>query len=147
MKTIMFRVSILLAVLFGLIIIGTAGFMITEGLSFGDSLYFTVVTISTVGFGDIYPFTTAGKILAIVLIVIGVGTFLGVVAETTRLLLQRSTERTRKERINMLIGLFFSEIGNNLLHLLVSFDPEADQVCPECMVDDSWTVQDFIHLP
>ena len=40
-----------------------------------DALWYTIVTISTVGYGDQYPVTTGGRILGAVIIVIGVGIF------------------------------------------------------------------------
>lgn len=41
--------------------------------TFGDSLYWAVVTMATVGYGDIYPMTSGGRIVAVVLIFAGVG--------------------------------------------------------------------------
>ena len=46
--------------------------MITE---FGDALWWSIVTISTVGYGDSFPITMGGRIVAVVLIFIGVGVF------------------------------------------------------------------------
>ena len=89
MNSLLFRVEVFLAVLVVLLLTGVFGFMASEGLSFLDALYFTVVTISTVGYGDIHPTTIGGKILAFILIVVGVGTFLGFFASATQLLLQR----------------------------------------------------------
>jgi Ion transport protein len=40
-----------------------------------DALWYTIVTISTVGYGDQYPVTTGGRVLGAVIIVIGVGIF------------------------------------------------------------------------
>jgi hypothetical protein len=40
-----------------------------------DSLWYTIVTISTVGYGDQYPVTTAGRMLGALIIVVGVGIF------------------------------------------------------------------------
>jgi voltage-gated potassium channel len=40
-----------------------------------DSLWYVIVTISTVGYGDQYPVTTGGRILGAIVIVIGVGIF------------------------------------------------------------------------
>ncbi len=56
------------------IISGMAGYHLLEGWSWGDSFYATIVTLGTVGFGDFYPVTPAGKSFAIFLIVFGVGT-------------------------------------------------------------------------
>ena len=41
-----------LAALLGICLLGTTGFMIVEGWSFERSLYFTLITITTVGYGD-----------------------------------------------------------------------------------------------
>ena len=40
-----------------------------------DALWYTIVTISTVGYGDQYPVTNAGRIVGAVIIVVGVGIF------------------------------------------------------------------------
>jgi voltage-gated potassium channel len=40
-----------------------------------DALWYTIVTISTVGYGDQYPVTTAGRIVGAMIIVVGVGIF------------------------------------------------------------------------
>ena len=40
---------------------------------FGDALWWSLVTISTVGYGDMYPVTTGGRLVAVFLILIGVG--------------------------------------------------------------------------
>jgi len=58
-----------------LLSVGTLGFYFIEGLSFFKALYFTVITISTVGYGDIVPQTEAGKVFAIFLILGGAGLF------------------------------------------------------------------------
>jgi voltage-gated potassium channel len=56
-----------------LLVLGTAGYMLIEGWSFLDALYMTVTTLVTVGFGEIHPLSTAGRIFTIALIVLGVG--------------------------------------------------------------------------
>ena len=53
--------------------IGTAVYPIMEDWSVLDSLYFCVITLTTVGFGDITPETTAGKIFTILYVFIGLG--------------------------------------------------------------------------
>jgi voltage-gated potassium channel len=74
------------AILLGFIILfGTAGYMLVEGWNAFDAFYMTIITISTVGFSEIHPLGTAGRVFTSVLIVSGVGTMLygfGVFAET-----------------------------------------------------------------
>jgi voltage-gated potassium channel len=63
---------------------GTLGYSVI-GLSPLDALYQTVTTVSTVGFRELFPQSTSGKVFTIALILTGVGTVLyafGVVLET-----------------------------------------------------------------
>ena len=51
-----FRFQVFLALLFLVIAAGTAGFTALEGFTFVDAFYFSVVTITTVGFGDLHSY-------------------------------------------------------------------------------------------
>jgi voltage-gated potassium channel len=146
MDAIAFRLRVFLLVLIAELLAGTFGFARLEGLPWIDSLYFSVVTVATVGYGDIHPVTTAGKLLAVVLIVTGVGTFLGVVANATDLLLERRQERLRKERLSMVVGLFFSEIGTRLLRLIAETDPGRDTLRAKIRAEEGWTEPGFRRL-
>ena len=66
----------LLITTFGIILIGTIIFHKIEGWSIIDAMYFTVITLTTVGYGDFSPQTTGGKIFAIVYIFVGIGIIL-----------------------------------------------------------------------
>jgi voltage-gated potassium channel len=46
-----------------LILVGVTGFMLIEHYGFLDSLYLTMITISTIGYGEIHPLTTGGGFL------------------------------------------------------------------------------------
>ena len=48
--------------------------------SFPDALYWSLVTVSTVGYGDHYPVTVVGKFTAVALMFFGIGIFAGIVA-------------------------------------------------------------------
>ncbi|MBN1968965.1 MAG: potassium channel protein [Candidatus Delongbacteria bacterium] len=58
-----------------LIVIGTLGFHFFEHYSIVESIYMTVITLSTVGFGAVRPLTETGMIFVSILIVFGIGVF------------------------------------------------------------------------
>lgn len=60
--------------LFSLLAFGTAGYMLIQQWDFFDSLYMTVITVATVGFGEVHPMSTGGRIFTIFLTLGGVGT-------------------------------------------------------------------------
>ena len=60
-----------LGLLLSLVIFGSGGYMIIEGWEPLDALYMTTITLTTIGYGEIQPLTTAGRIFTIGLIVIG----------------------------------------------------------------------------
>ena len=64
------RAAVLLALLLAL---GTGGYMAIEGWSFLDALYMTVTTITTVGYREVQPLSSGGRVFTIALIVFGVG--------------------------------------------------------------------------
>jgi voltage-gated potassium channel len=68
------RVLYALGVLGAVIALGALGFHLVEGWPLLDSLYFTVTTVATVGYGDMHPTHTAGRVFAIIYIFVGVGT-------------------------------------------------------------------------
>jgi voltage-gated potassium channel len=68
------RLKVSLTVLLITVLTGVAGFMVLEQLSLLDALYLAIVTISTIGYGDIVPHTPAGRIFTICFILTGVGT-------------------------------------------------------------------------
>lgn len=66
----------ILAVIILVVVIGTVGYMLIEGWDFLDSLYMTVTTIFTVGFGEVHELSRGGRVFTLVVIVLGVGTLL-----------------------------------------------------------------------
>ncbi|HET9780386.1 MAG TPA: NAD-binding protein [Candidatus Dormibacteraeota bacterium] len=87
--------AIMLAVV---LVVGVGGYMLINGWSIEDAFYMTIITISTVGYGEVHPQGTVGRLFSSVLIVVGVGTMLygfGVFAET---LADNAFGRYRRER-------------------------------------------------
>ncbi len=81
---------------------GVIGYMIIEGWNFRDSLFMTVITITTVGYGEVHDLTPAGEIFTIILLVVGVGIILYLLGTEAKLLLEGELEdligRKRLER-------------------------------------------------
>ncbi|SEO29251.1 Ion channel [Salinihabitans flavidus] len=81
----MLRILALLALLAPVIAAGTVFFHHVEGWSWVDSYFFSVVTLSTVGYGELVPATTLGKIGTTVFIFIGLGIFAVVIQQIGRM--------------------------------------------------------------
>ncbi|MGR5486237.1 potassium channel family protein [Vibrio alfacsensis] len=82
-----------------LITLGSSAMLFIEGKNpeaniqtGADALWWAFVTISTVGYGDHYPITTAGKLLAVLIIICGVGIF-GMISGLITSILTAPTEQ------------------------------------------------------
>ena len=62
-----------------LILVATVFYRLVEGWSLLDSAYFSVVTIATIGYGDLVPHTALGKIFTIAYVFSGIGIFVAAV--------------------------------------------------------------------
>jgi voltage-gated potassium channel len=58
-----------------------------------NALYFTVITLSTVGYGDFYPVSPIAKIFVITLIIVGLGTFISAITTFSGEFMNRRIER------------------------------------------------------
>lgn len=80
-----------------LIISSITFFHFVENWNWLDSYYFTIVTIATVGYGDIYPTTDIGKVGATIVIMIGIALFS---TFATMLLKRRALKNLEKKHRN-----------------------------------------------
>jgi len=119
------KLYVTFSLLFLVMFIGTAGFMILEEKNFTDSFYYVIVTLSTVGYGDVHPVSTGGKFLAMFLIIGGVGTFMSIFANLADIFISRHEEERRKDKLSTIISLFFTEVGNIFLQLIVEKDKNS----------------------
>jgi voltage-gated potassium channel len=67
---------------------GTLGYMVIEDWPFFDALYMTVITLTTVGFGEIHELGHTGRIFTIVLIFVGVGVILYIISMVTQFVVE-----------------------------------------------------------
>lgn len=82
-------------------IIGTLWYWLVEGFSPVAALYQSVITVSTVGFGEVEPLDTSGQIFTVVLILVGVSAVVYALGGFAEVMIESSVDRyvfRRKER-------------------------------------------------
>ena len=79
--------------LLGLLATGTIFYTLVEGWDPLDALYFSVISLATVGYGDITPQTALGKLFTIFFVLAGVGVLVVFVSEVARQTIRRTEER------------------------------------------------------
>ncbi len=77
---------------------GTVFFRFVESWTWLDSYFFTVVTLSTVGYGSLVPATAIGKIGTTILIFLGLGIFAAAIQQLSHMTIHRQSELRRKRR-------------------------------------------------
>ncbi|MFN0120497.1 MAG: potassium channel family protein [Blastocatellia bacterium] len=71
-----------------LILIGTLGYQIIEGWSWFDGLYMTIITLATIGYGEVNLLSTAGRVFTLLLIMLGVTMFGYLLSQLTHTLIE-----------------------------------------------------------
>jgi voltage-gated potassium channel Kch len=91
---------ILLFLLLTLLVGATLFYSSVEGWSIIDALYFSVMTMSTIGYGDLVPTTTWSKLFTIIFSILSIGFFAAVIANIVANVLERKKNKIakRKER-------------------------------------------------
>lgn len=67
------------ALLFAVVVVGTTWYGLVEGFGFEDGLYMAVISITTVGYGEVRPLDTSGRAFTIAYLLLGVGVLFYVV--------------------------------------------------------------------
>lgn len=88
------RLRLALILIIGLIATGTLGYHFLEGMSLLDGVYMTIITLSTVGFGEVRPLSQVGRLFTIGLIVAGVGVGAWAIQSAAEILLDEQLWRT-----------------------------------------------------
>lgn len=83
-----YKTLISVVLFIALLALGSGGYMAIEGWNFFDALYMTVITIATVGYGEVHIVSQAGRMFTLVLIFLGVGYFLYVVGNFIQFLVE-----------------------------------------------------------
>lgn len=90
------RLRLALAILALVISGGTLGYVAIEGWNVLDAFFMTIITLSTVGYGEVHILSPAGKLLSIIVIVSGVGAAGFAVTTAGKIMLE--------ERIRVVLG-------------------------------------------
>ena len=87
-----FRITGAIAVF--VLVFGAVFYHIVEKLEWLDSFYFCVITLTTIGYGDITPHTDLGKLFTIFYVLIGIG----IIGTFANLLIKRASMRHEEKR-------------------------------------------------
>ena len=93
------RKLLLAFVLLGLVqILGISGYMLIEGWTALESWWMVVITLTTIGFGEVQPLSPEGRVFTILLILSGVGLVTFTVTATTRAIFEGDVVRDWRRR-------------------------------------------------
>jgi len=144
MKAVRRRLKIFLGLFAAITALGTLGFMALEDLPLVKAFYYNIVTMSTVGYGDIHPTSDASRLFTLLIIVLGGGTFLGAIANATELFLLKRETENRMRKVNMVLGIFFGDVGYELLALFSRFDKNIEETRAALLVKTTWKESNFL---
>lgn len=87
----------------GLFLAGTVGYRFVEDASWWDAFYMTVITLTTVGYEEVFPLSRTGEFFTVGLLLVGLGILLFLVTEIGRAVLegelQQAFGRARRSRM------------------------------------------------
>ena len=91
------------ALLTGLTVLaGGAAFASLEKISLGNGIYWAMTTVTTVGYGDITPKTTEGKVVAILIMLIGIGFASLIIGAAAQQFINPSIQEVERDEEDML---------------------------------------------
>ncbi len=138
------RFSLTFITLMGLLVVGVSGYHLLEGMSFIDSLYMTITTITTVGFGEVQPLSPLGRLFTIGLIIGGVSIAAYALGSAAQFVVSGEWqtylhERRRRYMLEQLNGHIivcgYGRVGKSVVHQLcaeklqfVVIENEAERV-------------------
>jgi voltage-gated potassium channel len=76
------------AILLAFILVGSLGYVWLEGWDFFDALYMTVITLTTVGYGEVRPLTRVGRAYTMVLMLAGIGVMFYLITGLARIIVE-----------------------------------------------------------
>ena len=91
------RLRTALLLMLGAILVGILGYVVIEDYPWLDAYYMAVITLASVGFGEVHPLSTAGKIFTTLLILFNVGLFAYAISTITSIFAEGGFHNLIKE--------------------------------------------------
>lgn len=92
-KQIQIKVGALIGLTFSTIFIGTLFYHYFEHFDYVDAFYFSVITLTTVGYGDLHPVTDVGKLFTTLYIVVGIGILMAFIDTLSQRMVKNKMKR------------------------------------------------------
>ncbi|TYP93937.1 voltage-gated potassium channel [Fodinibius salinus] len=118
------RIAIALSILVVVFVVGSFGYNIIEGMSSFDGFYMTFITITTIGFSELTNLSPAGRILTMVIFVMGIGVISYIASQTTQLIFEseifkkRAMKKQREKMEQHYIIAGYGRIGHRIAEVL-----------------------------
>lgn len=142
----------------GLIVLtgaGTVGYILIEKMSLLDALFMSVITISTVGYGEVKPLSADGRIFTIVLIITGVGTALYLLAVAAEVVIEgqlrdflgiSAMQRKIHQMENHVIVCGFGRFGRVVTEELQRHSVPVVVIDPDVALEKELARLDVLHV-
>ena len=88
------------------ILLAAVGMTYVENMPFQDALWWSFVTATTVGYGDLSPASGAGRIIACMLMIVGIGLIGSLTSTITSFFLRENTKPASSERVEMVVSMY-----------------------------------------
>lgn len=89
----------LVIIFLSVMLIGTIGYSVLLDISFIDALYMTIITVTTVGFGEVVPLTEAAKVFTIILLLLSVGVIGYTITSIASIFVEGGMQRAWRRRM------------------------------------------------
>ena len=112
------------------LVVGVVGFIVFEDYTLIDSVYMTIITLSTVGFKEVEPLTDSGKLFVTVYILLNIGIFAYVVSTITTYVFEGEFKKIFR---NIMFGRQVKKLKDHVI--VCGYGRHGSRVCKELRKD------------
>jgi voltage-gated potassium channel len=120
--------------MFTLAVVSTVGYMLIEGYGWIDAAYMTVITLGTIGYGEVHPLGTGGRFFTVGVVIASFATFVYAASvltnvftsgEASRHMHERSARKMRDALQDHVIVVGFGRVGQAVVRSLRKIDRQC----------------------